>query len=650
MENIGALLIVGAWGCGKTYHLENTVFPKLKDLDKPYMGIRVSLFGVKDTSEIPYRVFQTYLDSKVKDTTKGVIKLDKIRDWATGAVKSIPKLKDIVDLSPLFTKGNAAYSLVPNNTLICFDDIERATETLDINEILGVVNELVENRKYKVILVANKEYIDRVLQSGGKNQKKAREEKKETDDQSEIERELFYEKVVEKTIAFEPNILSIYKTLVEKYDDNSFSAFMQKEDQQRIVDPNNTKKKFRKQLQNIRTLKFAIEHFYQVWKQINTDGVSDPSSFVYQKLRNYWFFIHAIAVEQKAERLKYEDDKGLSQAINVVEKIRLGDDDNMVSWGDEDDDKDDDSSNVDFDYVKRFKKRHYDAFDEPFVFYESIYGFLTASKPLDISSVEEKADEAFNVQEGRINPANDILNKLLTKGVWSLTNEEAPDQLFVILNSVDSGSLNDLVSYFNAGIFLFGFKDLIGQSEDDLKKALTNGISRMVEKLPEVSTITKTQVKMLPSEDDFSKWIKQTMLDAIDKREATENGRILKEIEHQFMTDMASFSSSFALGEGKSPVFFQVPILERMNLQKVKERVAALEPKDVMQLFYFINFRYLAVECSCYKNELPFAQAVNDGIHSMDLTKPLLSNYLITRFLEPSINKAIVRLEKSIAL
>ena len=76
MEKTGALMIVGAWGSGKTYYIDNEVFKKLGEGEKPRQCIRVSLFGVKDTSEIPYRVFQTYMDLRIKDKSKGVVKFD----------------------------------------------------------------------------------------------------------------------------------------------------------------------------------------------------------------------------------------------------------------------------------------------------------------------------------------------------------------------------------------------------------------------------------------------------------------------------------------------------------------------------------------------------------------------------------------------
>lgn len=644
MENTGALLIVGAWGSGKTYYLDNVVFIKLKEkADKQYTCIRVSLFGVKDTNEIPYRVFQAYTDSTVKDKTSGLVKFDKVRYWADAIYKSIPKLKEIVDLSPLFTQGNAAYSFVPNDTVICFDDIERATETLDINEILGAVNELVENRHYKVILVANKDYIDSKLQAKQQPAENKDGKTRQTTNKTETERELFYEKVVEKTIAYEPDITAIYRELVEKYDDKKFTAFMHRLDQQDIVDPDKTKgKKYRKQLQNIRTLKFSIEHFYQIWKQSEIENIDDEKSVSYKKLHNYWLFTHAVAIEQKAEHLQYDDDKGLSQEVNVAE---------MISWGDESskelfDEEDDDKFQFDTEFVKKFKKLHFESFSEIFVFYQSIYDFLTASKPLDMSSVEAKANATFSVENGVIHPAYEILNTMLTKGFWSLTNEEVPQKMMVLFNAVDKGELNDYVAYYNAGVFLFNLNKLLGKTEKELKSAILNGIRIYSQRMPEVGILTKTQISILPSEEETTQWMKQEMLKALDERIEDEHKKSIIELEHQFMTNMVQFTQNFLIVPNKTPAYFQVPILEKINLENVKSRIATLQPDDVMQLCSFVNFRYLTNDCRAYVSELPFLQAISEGVQNLDLEKPLLSNHIVEKFFKPTLDKAITRLQR----
>ena len=45
------------------------------------------------------------------------------------------------------------------DTIICFDDLERVLDSIDTNEVLGTINQLVENLQYKVIVVANEDFI-----------------------------------------------------------------------------------------------------------------------------------------------------------------------------------------------------------------------------------------------------------------------------------------------------------------------------------------------------------------------------------------------------------------------------------------------------------------------------------------------------------
>lgn len=647
MENTGALLMVGAWGSGKTYYIDNEVFPKLGEGDKPRQCIRVSLFGIKDISEIPYRVFQAFTDQEVSDRTKGVVKFDKIREWSNRIYNVFPKFKEYVDFSPLFTKGNAVYSLIPKDAVICFDDIERATETLDINEILGAVNELVENRHYKVLLIANKEYIDNKFQTTlPKIDKEAEEPDKQKGPQiqEKMDKELFYEKVVEKTIVFEPDILAIYKELVSKYKATTFTSFMLKKGQQDVVDPDKTKNKsYKKQLQNIRTLKFSIEHFYQLWKLVLQKNVEDETSLNYRKLHNYWLFTHAVSMEQKIDQLKYDNDRGLSQAANIVERIMLDEPEPSLF---ETDDEEETTDVADTDYVERFKKRHFARFEEVFVFYKSIYDFITASKPLDIASIDKRAEETFNVKNGAANEAVEILNTLLTKGFWTYTNAEAPQKLSVLFSVVEKGEFNDYVSYYNAAVFLFGFRHLIPKTEKEIKDAVSKGLSILTQRIPEVSIITKTQVSMLPADENNGKWMKQEIQKCIEKRINDDQKNDIEELNRLFDTDIAAFTARFFGGNGNAIMYYQIPILDRLDQEKVEERVQHLEPSDVMQLYSFIGLRYGNTFQIIYSNELPFLEAVKRGLDAIDLEKALMSNQLVVKYLKPCLEKAIKRINK----
>ena len=133
-------------------------------------------------------------------------------------MKKVPLVSDYLDLKGIFGSGKALYKLLSEDVVICLDDLERAIEKYDINDLLGVINELVENQHLKVIVVANKEYIDK--QQCQKN------------DCAASSHEVFYEKVIEKVLHFTPDIVGVFETLIhsdgtEKSD--AFEEFMNKE-------------------------------------------------------------------------------------------------------------------------------------------------------------------------------------------------------------------------------------------------------------------------------------------------------------------------------------------------------------------------------------------------------------------------------------
>ena len=174
MNNSGALLITGNWGCGKTYYMKETVLPTIKKKLKRNIVI-VSLFGLNNLNDIPERVFYAYLDAVGKGKTR--FNLGSLTNILKEFTEAIPKLNEYVDFNKLLGKGQGIYNFVSKDTIICLDDLERIVDKIDINEVLGVINELVENIGYKVIIIANEDFIN-------KNQL------------------IFKEKVVEKTIVF----------------------------------------------------------------------------------------------------------------------------------------------------------------------------------------------------------------------------------------------------------------------------------------------------------------------------------------------------------------------------------------------------------------------------------------------------------------
>lgn len=158
MNNSGALLITGNWGCGKTYYMKETVLPTIKGKLNRNIVI-VSLFGLNNLNEIPERVFYAYLDAVGKGKTR--FNLGSLTNILKEFTEAIPKLNEYVDFNKLLGKGQGIYNFVSKDTIICLDDLERIVDKIDINEVLGVINELVENIGYKVIIIANEDFINK---------------------------------------------------------------------------------------------------------------------------------------------------------------------------------------------------------------------------------------------------------------------------------------------------------------------------------------------------------------------------------------------------------------------------------------------------------------------------------------------------------
>jgi hypothetical protein len=229
-----------------------------------------------DKKEITEKVLFASLEKKVG----GYEVLNKIVSGIRKIVDAVTFIKKNVDIEKLITGGSdSIFSFLPlEKLLICFDDIERMSDKYKINDFLGLVNELVENKKCKVLLIANYEYI-----VGKEN--------------------MFKEKTIEKTIHFAPDLDSVFDNIINFYD-VIFKDYLSK-NKAFILDTLVPKLKNKEGLEeleknfaNIRTLKFAIEHFKYAFTILEKDKKTNDE-LRQKQLKNIWFFTLAISNEFK---------------------------------------------------------------------------------------------------------------------------------------------------------------------------------------------------------------------------------------------------------------------------------------------------------------------------------------------------------------
>lgn len=152
------LAIKGAWGVGKT-HSWNMFLLNAKNENRISLNrySYVSLFGVNSLDAFKYTIFEHVIN---KDMIGTEANIDTFKENTTGLLnilgrKSLGFFKG-ASLMKGFTPAIESLSFFSlNNSLICVDDLERRGSGLSMKDVLGLVSQLREQKKCKIVLLLN---------------------------------------------------------------------------------------------------------------------------------------------------------------------------------------------------------------------------------------------------------------------------------------------------------------------------------------------------------------------------------------------------------------------------------------------------------------------------------------------------------------
>ena len=152
IETNYAVIINGDYGTGKTHFFKNDLSNEIrnisttKDEKKKFTPIHISLFGLKSIEEIQTEIFVELYPILKNKKTKLAASIGK-----TIVRGIIGNLDDyIADLGS--AKGNF---INYDQLVLCFDDLDRKSDDLNIKDVLGFINSIVENQGAKVLIIAN---------------------------------------------------------------------------------------------------------------------------------------------------------------------------------------------------------------------------------------------------------------------------------------------------------------------------------------------------------------------------------------------------------------------------------------------------------------------------------------------------------------
>ena len=207
-NNGKVIMLSGKWGSGKTFFWKNVIEKELIGNDKKIPNHYVSLYGKTSIQEIKNEIFLKVFESvdsyevieKGKALAKNTVDLISLFTKSVGidlskmTDKPFDKLEKVLDDNKL--KKTIEY--LNSGAIICFDDFERKSKDIDLNDLFGFITQLTLNFDCKVVIILN----DDVFEG---------EEKKIFSNVKE--------KSVSKFLKYEPSIKELFETIfsIEKY-------------------------------------------------------------------------------------------------------------------------------------------------------------------------------------------------------------------------------------------------------------------------------------------------------------------------------------------------------------------------------------------------------------------------------------------------
>lgn len=641
METLGALMISGAWGSGKTYYVDNTLQTALLQAKK--YPIKISLFGQSNLDHLEKRITELFLqiygevrlkpveeeDNKAISQLAKLFAKKKLSTNVQSVAKMVPLIGQYVDVSRILDAFTALCinRLPKDNIVLILDDLERAVKTIEPHLLLGIINDLVETKKYKVILIANDSYFNKASD-------------KYLD---------FKEKVIERTLLFPPDVITIYRTLISR-DGKDFSALMSDASFINIINPdkiiNKSSNDLQENLRNIRILKFSITLFFKVYKSLCDVIKSNPDNpNLKEFLLSLWTLTVGLSIEYKCNRINYLDRDAFINAANIESfVIDLADND----YTPYDDQESDENQNVKKDATKRIRaifKKYIEPYGLPLIQSVQVFDLVTAGIPIDKKIMTLDWNEyRLNLERQKKNPAVALLNRFIM-AIWTFTNEEFPQQLLQLAEYTKRGDFSDDVSYINAATFLQHYAPTIKKSQEDIQAIITAGIDKHYENDVKLSQISRTNLDVIYSEiPTISRWVVDYVRVKVDKLADKEKDEDIQEVVRLFKEDLPALAKRLTpdLSSHTTPDFFSFPILSKIPEEVIVKKLKTVQPNEVMAISTILDSRFIKRSTNVpFEEESGFALSLQKGIETRDNADKSLSSFLLEDNVNPMLRKLL---------
>lgn len=458
-ETSYALMITGEWGVGKTYYYKNVLVNKIKakplihDQSKNYKPILISLFGLGSIESIQAEILLALLPFLKDKTVKISVEFLKL------FVKGFMYLKGLDSATKIIDEAEASFGKAKDiinykNLVICFDDLERKSPKLDIHELIGFINQLVDNEGIKVLIIAN--------------------EKK-----TEKDFPVLKEKVIGVSVEFIASTDITFKSIISQRFKGykTYSDFLDKHSQILI----NT---FTRSSTNFRILEFALTVFHDVFSEIEKNLFKENSLIEIKNkiLEDLLRFTIAISIEFRLGKISKANCNGLNETSNlvVISKPKL----QKLLDPDQADEiillEEVENNNPEKSFKEIFLETYYITTNTQryvYNFYHSLYEYITSGGFINYSDLLNEIIKFYHIDKEEVLPQYKIYNKLNYNDCFTLNDKEYKHLTKELLLYADKG-LYDIKDYLTIFRFAIRFGNPLKFDVKRLEQRLILGMQK----------------------------------------------------------------------------------------------------------------------------------------------------------------------------
>lgn len=154
--------IKGAWGVGKTYAWTkylNSAKNQHKIALRKYSY--VSLFGINSLDDLKFSIYENMVDRQSigRKPTVESFKSNTAALLRSLGKKTLPLISSNASIDHYHSMLNSLAFLSLEKTIICIDDFERKGKSIEAQDVMGLISQLKEQKKCKIILILNDESL-----------------------------------------------------------------------------------------------------------------------------------------------------------------------------------------------------------------------------------------------------------------------------------------------------------------------------------------------------------------------------------------------------------------------------------------------------------------------------------------------------------